>query len=89
MNLQLKGYVITTDSRQFIISKRQIVKEETKTEKVGDIRLVPFRYYSSFESTITALSDIIILKNDDITAIKSQLEEIKELLKSLGGEYNV
>lgn len=78
MKLKFDDYLITTDCRQYIISKKGIVK--------GEVVYKPFTYVTMFDQVLKSLSDQIVKDNDEIQDILKKLEALHELIDKLYGE---
>ena len=91
MKLEIGSYVITSDERQFIVSKKDTVKEShfTKAENIGKDVLKPVGYYTTFNSALKSVPESVLKGNDDINNILSVLKIIDYDIKSVADSINV
>jgi hypothetical protein len=85
MKISIGEYLITTDERQFIVSKKSIVQESrlTKAENVGNEIIKTVAYCTKFEDTLRFIPQHVLKTNDDIVIIKDKLNQIHEDIKAI------
>ena len=90
MFLELDNYRLTSDERQFIISKKRVIQAGrlTKAENVGKEVWEEVKYYTDIKFALKFLGNSVLLDNDDIVVIKQKLdllankiEEFNKLLR--------
>lgn len=76
MYMEFDNYKLRTDERQFIISKKRIVKAGhfTKEENIGKPVWEDIKYYTDVKFAFKFLGNSVLLDNDDITVIKEKLD---------------
>lgn len=85
MKINIGDYQITTDERQFVVSKKSIVQESrlTKAENVGKEVWRDIAYCTNLNSALKFLPQQAIRDNDDILVIKEKLEQIESDIKTI------
>lgn len=83
MEINIGDYQITTDSLQFVIKEKTIVKESrfTKAENVGKEFYKPVAYCTTFDSALKFIPQQVIRSNNDLSIIIGKLEQIEEIIK--------
>ena len=90
MKINIGDYQITSDSLQFIVSKKGIVQESrlTKAENVGNETIKPIAYCTKFDEALKFVPQDVLRSNDDINIIMDKLNQIHEDIKQIK-EYPV
>ena len=90
MKINIGDYQITSDNVQFIVNKKNIVKEGvfTKEENIGKEVYKPIAYCGKFEDALKFIPNDMLKTNDDIVIIKDKLDQIQEDIKAIT-EYPV
>lgn len=90
MKINIGDYQITSDNLQFIVSRKNIVKEGvfTKEENIGKETWKPIAYCGKFEEVLRFVPNDVLKTNDDIVIIKDKLDQIKADIKQIK-EYPV
>ena len=85
MKINIGDYLVTTDERQFIVSKKSIIQEGrlTKAENVGKEVYRDIAYCTTFNSALKFLPQQAIRDNDDIVVIAEKLKQIESDIKAL------
>lgn len=85
MKIKIGDYQITTDERQFVVSKKSIIQEGkfTKAENVGKEIWRDIAYCTNLNSALKFLPQQAIRDNDDILVINEKLKQIESDIKSL------
>lgn len=79
MILEFENYRMKTDTRQFIVQKRKVVQvgRFTKEENIGKEYWEDEAYYSTLNSALKLLKKKVLLDNDDLKVIISNLNELE------------
>lgn len=90
MKINVGDYQITSDSLQFIVSRKNIVKEGvfTKEENIGKEVYKPIAYCCKFQEALSYVPNDALKVNDDMNVIKDKLSEIKADIEQIK-EYPV
>ena len=90
MKINIGDYQITSDNLQFIVSRKNIVKEGvfTKEENIGKEVYKPIAYCCKFQETLSYIPNDALKVNDDINVIKDKLDQMQEDIKAIT-EYPV
>lgn len=90
MKINVGEYQITSDNLQFIVSRKNIVKEGvfTKEENIGKETWKPIAYCTKFEEALRFVPQDVLKSNDDINIIMDKLNEIKAIIEQIK-EYPV
>ena len=85
MKINIGDYQITTDEKQFVVSKKSIVQEGrlTKAENIGKENYKPIAYCTTFNSALKFIPQQVLRDNDDILVIEEKLKEIEAIIKGL------
>jgi len=83
MKLDLGEYLITSDERQFIVSRRSIVQagRMAKAENVGKEKIEPIAYCTSIDYALKIACKNVLMVNDDLTIIMDKLNAIEVKIK--------
>ena len=90
MKINIGDYSITSDNLQFIVSRKNIVKEGvfTKEENIGKEVYKPIAYCCKFQEALSYIPNDVLKTNDDINIIMDKLNQIHEDIKQIQ-EYPV
>lgn len=90
MNIKIGDYQIESDSMQFVVIRKSIVKEGvfTKAENIGKETFKPVAYCNKFEETLKYIPNDTIKNNEDINIIIDKLNEIQRDIQAIK-EYPV
>ena len=90
MKINIGDYSITSDNLQFIVSRKNIVKEGvfTKEENIGKEVYKPIAYCCKFQEALSYIPNDVLKTNDDINIIKDKLDQIKADIEQIK-EYPV
>ena len=90
MKINIGDYQITSDNLQFIVSRKNIVKEGvfTKEENIGKEVYKPIAYCCKFQEALSYIPNDMLKTNDNIVIIKDKLDQIQEDIKAIT-EYPV
>ena len=90
MKINIGDYQITSDNLQFIVSRKNIVKEGvfTKEENIGKEVYKPIAYCCKFQEALSYIPNDVLKTNDDINIIMDKLNQIHEDIKQIK-EYPV
>ena len=83
MKLESEKYLVTTDSKQFILQIKEVVKDSALLEdksKVGSIKLGSKSYYSTIPALFNGMVKHSLLTNDEIQSF----EQIEEMIDAIG-----
>lgn len=85
MKLVLNDYVISTDERQFIVYRKDIIKASrtTKAKNIGKEKLTPIGYFTHLDSALKCVPQSIIKSNKDLCVIIDKLNAIEGDIKVL------
>lgn len=85
MKINIGEYQIVTDTLQFIVNKKSIIKESrfTKAENLGKEVYKTIAYATSFQSALKFIPQDVLKCNNDILVIKEKLEQIDEIIKAI------
>ena len=80
MKINVGDYQITSDNLQFIVSRKNIIKEGvfTKEENIGKETWKPIAYCTKFDEALRFIPQDILRSNDDVSEIRRQLDEIHD-----------
>lgn len=78
-------FIITTDSRQYVVSERCVVDvgTTTKEENIGNEYNKPIGYFNTLKSAYKFIGERTVKTNDDIEIILNKLQEIINAIKEL------
>lgn len=85
MKLDLGEFQVSTDSMQYIVSKKKTIKESrlTKKENIGKETLETVGYYSTLKGALKGIGNQIMLDNDNLQDILSKLTELNKSIDAM------
>lgn len=85
MNIKIGDHEIKSDSLQFVVSRKTIVKEGafTNIENIGKESWKPIAYCAKFEEALRYVPQDALRTNDDINIIMDKLNAIQGDIQAL------
>ena len=85
MKLDLGEFQVSTDSMQYIVSKKKTIKESrlTKKENIGKETLETVGYYSTLKGSLKGIGNQIMLDNDNLQDILNKLAELNKSIDAM------
>jgi len=85
MKLDLGEFQVSTDSMQYIVSKKKTIKESrlTKKENIGKETLETVGYYSTLKGALKGIGNQIMLDNDNLQDILNKLAELNKSIDAM------
>lgn len=83
MKVEIGDYLITTDSRCFVLREKTptIITDKT-TKEQAEIH-VALGYFTHFDSLVKRLGERIMLDNEDMKVIQDKLDRLNKTVKEL------
>lgn len=85
MEINIGDYRLVSNENNFIVQKKKITQagKLTKPENVGKESWVDDGYFSNFNSALKYLPNRVLLDNEDLSIIKTKLDEINISIKEI------
>ena len=90
MDIKIGDYAIESDSMQFVVKRKSIVKEGvfTKAENIGNETFKPVAYCVEFEQALKYIPNDMIKTNEEVNTLMDKLNAIQEDIQEVK-EYPV
>lgn len=79
-----EDFKISSDEKQFILSKRKIIKNATDKIKIGSEKWELIGYYNNLDSTFNRLANLICCKHiGELTVAIEKIDQLKKMIKNI------